>query len=92
MSTLEVSLKAIEDEQQSDKEDALDVLLDHACKYEHVSAFEGVPDGSSEGTPTSEVEIKGVLEVTIELQMKMRMMVRLVVQKNSQNNSIKKEL
>ena len=33
MSTLEVSLKAIEDEQQSGKEDALDVLLDHTCKY-----------------------------------------------------------
>ena len=33
MSTLEVSLKAIEDEQQSGKEDARDVLLDHACKY-----------------------------------------------------------
>ena len=54
-------MKAIENEQQSDKEDALDVSLDHACKYEHVSTFEGVSDGSSESTLTSEVEIKGVL-------------------------------
>ena len=35
-----------------------------AVKYEHVSAFEGVPDGSSEGTPTFEVGIKDVLVVT----------------------------
>ena len=35
-----------------------------AVKYEHDSAFEGVPDGSSEGTPTFEVGIKVVLVVT----------------------------
>ena len=40
-------------------------LMKFALKYEHVSAFEGVPDGSPESTPTFEVEIKGVLEVTI---------------------------
>ena len=29
-------------------------------KYEHVSAVEGAPDGLFKGTPTFEVEIKGV--------------------------------
>ena len=62
-----------------------------ALKYEHVSAFQGVPDGSSEGTPTFEVEIKGVLEVTFEMRLKIHMVVHLLVQKNSQNNSIKGE-
>ena len=67
-------------------------LMAFALKYEHVSAFEGVPDGSSEDTPTFEVEIKGILEVAIEMLLKMHMLVRLLVQKNSQNNSIKGEL
>ena len=61
-------------------------------KYEHVSAIEGAPDSSSEGTPTFDVEIKVVLEVTIELHLKMHMVVHLLVQKSSQKNSIKGEL
>ena len=54
-------------------------LMKLALKYEHVSAFEGVPDGSPESTPTFEVEVKGVLEVTIEMSLKMHMVVRLLV-------------
>ena len=54
-------------------------LMKFALKYEHVSAFEGVPDGSPESTPTFEVEIKGVLEVTIEMSLKMHMVVCLLV-------------
>ena len=34
-----------------------------ALNWEHVRAVEGVPDGSSEGTPTFEVEMKGTFEV-----------------------------
>ena len=64
-------------------------LMTFALKYEHASAFEGAPDGSSECTPRFEVEIKGVLEVTIEMHLKMHMLVHLLVQKNSQNNSVK---
>ena len=73
-------MKATEDAKERNKVDALDVLLDEvALKYEHVSAFEGVPDGSPESTPTFEVEVKGVLEVTIEMSLKMHMVVRLLV-------------
>ena len=64
-------------------------LMMFALKYEHVSAFEGVSDSSSEVRPTFEVDIKGVLEVTVEMHLKMHMVVCLLVQKNSQNNSIK---
>ena len=60
-----------------------------AIKYEHVSAVEGAPDGSSKDTPKFEVEIKGALEVTTELHLKMHMVMGLLVQKSSQNNSIK---
>ena len=67
-------------------------LMTFALKYEHVTAVEGAPDGSSENTPTFEVEIKGALEVTIELHLKMHKVVHLLVQKSSQNNSIKGEL
>ena len=42
-------------------------LMTFALKYEHVSAVEGAPNGSSEDTPTTEVEIKGALEVTTAL-------------------------
>ena len=59
-------------------------LMTFALKYEHVSAVKGVPDGSSEGTPT--------FEVAIEFHLKMHMVVRLLVQKSSQNNSTKGEL
>ena len=59
-----------------------------ALRYEHVSAGEVVPDGSSEDTSTFELEIKHALEVTTALHLKMQM----VVQKSSQNNSIKGEL
>ena len=45
-------------------------------------------DGSSENTPTFEVEIKGALEVTTELHLKILMLVYLLEQKSSQNNSI----
>ena len=61
-------------------------------KYEHFSVIGGAPDGSFKDTPTFEVEIKGVLEVTIELHSKMQMVVHLLVQKSSQNNSIKGDL
>ena len=67
-------------------------MMTFALKYEHVSAVEGVPDGSSEGTPTFELEIKGALEVTIELHLKMQMVLHLLVQNSSQNNSTKGEL
>ena len=60
-------------------------LMIFVLKYEHVNAVEGAPDGSSEGTPTFEVEIKGELEATIDLDGKMH----LLVQKSSKNNSIK---
>ena len=61
-------------------------------KYEHISAVEGAPDGSSEGTPIYEIEIKGALEVTVDLHLKMQMVVHLLVQKSAQNGSIKDEL
>ena len=64
-------------------------LMKFALQYEHVSAVEGAPDGSSQGTPAFEVDIKGALEVTIEFHLKMHMVVHLLVQKSSQNNSIK---
>ena len=64
-------------------------LMTFTLKYEHVSAAEGAPDGSSEETPIFEVEIKGALEVTIEFHLKIYMVVRLLVQMSSQNNSIK---
>ena len=67
-------------------------LMTFALKYEHISAVEGAPDGSSEGTPTFEVEIKGAFEVTIELHLKIHMVVYLLVQKSPRNNSIKGEL
>ena len=60
-------------------------LMIFALKYENVNAVEGAPDGSSEGTPTFEIEIKGELETTIDLDGKMH----LLVQKSSKNNSIK---
>ena len=63
-----------------------------ALKYEHVSAFASAPGGSSEGTSTFQVKVKGVLQVTAELHLKMHMVVCLLVWKNSQNNSIKGEL
>ena len=49
------TLKAIEDVKEGEKKGALDVSLDDALKYEHVSAAEGALDDSSEGTPTFEV-------------------------------------
>ena len=52
---MHITLEAIENVQEGDKKDALDVLLDGAFKYEHVSAVEGVLDDSSEGPPTFEV-------------------------------------
>ena len=64
-------------------------LMTFALKYEHASAFESAPDGSSECTPRFEVEIKCVLEVTIEMHLKMHMLVHLLVQKYSQNSSVK---
>ena len=44
-------------------------------KCEHFSAVKGATDVSSESTPTFEVEIKGVPEVTTELHLKMHMLV-----------------
>ena len=41
-------------------------LMTSALKYKHVSAFLGVHDGLSEGTPTFEIEIKGAVDVTTE--------------------------
>ena len=67
-------------------------FMTFALTYEHVSAVEGAPDGSSHWTLTFEVEIKGPLEVTIELHLKMHMVVHLLVQQSSQNNSMKREL
>ena len=58
-------------------------------EQEHASAVEGAPDGSSEGTPTFDVEIKGALEVTVEFHLKMYMVVHIFVQNNVQNDSIK---
>ena len=92
MGTLEFSLKAIGDPQKGDKRDALDVLLDGTLKYEHVSAVQGAPDGSSEGTSTFAVEIKGALQVAIELHLKMQMVVYFLVEKCPQNDSVKSEL
>ena len=66
-------------------------LMTFALKYEHVSAIEGASDGSSEDTPTFEVEIKSALEVTMEFHLKMYMVLRLLAQKSSQNNPIKGE-
>ena len=54
-------------------------LMTFTLKYEHTSAVEGAPDGSSEGIPTFEVKIKGAFEFAIELHLKMHMVVRLLV-------------
>ena len=56
-----------------------------------ISAVKGTPDGSFEGTPTFNIEIKGALEVTIELHWKVHMIVDLLVQKRAQNDSTKGE-
>ena len=40
-------------------------LITFALKYEHVSTFEAAHDGSSEDTPTFEVEIKGHLRLQL---------------------------
>ena len=58
-------------------------------EQEHANAVEGAPDGSSEGTPTFDVEIKGALEVTVAFHLKMYMVVHIFVQKNVENDSIK---
>ena len=65
-----------------------DILLDGSLKHEHVSAIEGAPDGLSEGTPTSEAKIKGVIEVTIAFHMN----IHIVLQKSAHNNSMNDEL
>ena len=67
-------------------------LTGFALKYEHVSVVEGVPYGSSEATPTFEVEIKSRLEFTMELHLRMHILERLLMQKSPQNDSIKGEL
>ena len=74
MGTLEFSLKPIEDVEQSNKKDALDVLLDLSI-IEHVSAVEGAPDGISEDALTFEVKITSVIQIAIELHFKMHMVV-----------------
>ena len=56
-----------------------DVLLDGTLKYEHDIVVEGAPNGSFEGTPTFEVEIKGALGVTIKLHLKMHLVMHLLV-------------
>ena len=61
-------------------------------KYDYVSAVEGASDGSSEGTSTYEVKIKGAHEVVIELHLKMHMVMHQLVEKSTQNDSIKGEL
>ena len=58
-------------------------LMTFALKYEHVSGFDGAPDGSFQGTPIFKVKIKGALEVTIKLHLKMHMVVHLLVEKSS---------
>ena len=50
-------------------------LIMFVLKYDYVSAVEGASDGSSEGTPTYEVKIKGALEVAIGLHLKMHIVV-----------------
>ena len=60
--------------------------------YEQFIAVEGAPNGSSEGTPAFEVEIKDALELTIKLHLKIHMVVQLLVSKIARNNSIKGEL
>ena len=54
--------------------------------------LKGTSDGSLEGTPTFEVEIKGALELTIALHLKMHMVAYLSVQKMHKNDWIKSEL
>ena len=44
-----------------------------------LGTVEGAPDASFVGRPTSEAEIKGALEVTIELYLKIYMVVHLLV-------------
>ena len=48
-------------------------LMMFTLKYEHFSAVQCAPDGSSEGTPTFGVKIKRALEVVIELHLKTHM-------------------
>ena len=62
-----------------------------ALKYEHVSPSEGTPDGSSEETPTFEVEIKSAFGVTIELHLKLQLSCT-QCKKSTLNNSRKDEL
>ena len=50
-----------------------------ALKYEHVRAFASASGGSSEGTSTFQVKVKGVIQVTAELHLKMHMVVCLLV-------------
>ena len=50
-------------------------LIMFVLKYDYVSAVEGASDGSSEGTPTYEVKIKGALEVAMGLHLKMHIVV-----------------
>ena len=50
-----MTLKAIENVQEGDNKDTLNVKLDGALKYEHVSAVEGTLDDSFRGRPTFEV-------------------------------------
>ena len=50
-------------------------LMTFAFKYEHTSAVEGAPDGSSEDTPKTHTEIKDALELTVELYLKIHMVV-----------------
>ena len=47
-------------------------LMMFALKYEHISAFEGTSDGSSQVTPTFEVEIKAPLEGRTEFHLKLQ--------------------
>ena len=67
-------------------------LVMFALKYDYVSAFEGAPDGSSQGIPAFEVEIQGALEVAVELLWNMPMGMRLLLQQSLIKESIKGEL
>ena len=49
-------------------------------------------EGSSDGIPTFEVEIKGPLGVTIELDLKMHIVMHFLVHKIHQSDLIKDEL
>ena len=55
-------------------------LVTSALKYKHASAFLGIHDGLSEGTPKFEIEIKGAVDVITELHLiKLHMMMLLLV-------------